>query len=427
MSDTDVVVTGIGLVTPLGIGAAQTWAGLVEGRSAIGPITSFDPRRLHTRIGAEVQDFRPRDFADRRALRLMTREDQFAVAGATLAIDDSGLDLDEVAPEGRALFIGGQKAVSDLSKMAEAMLEGRGEDGVLDRDAFVAKGLPLLPPLFYVEGLQAAGLFYISSKYGMTGANCYFHGTADAGATAIGRGMRALQHGEAEVAVVGGYDVGSGWWNMTRFDGMGVMTERNDLGAAAIRPFDAERDGTVMGEGAAFVVLETADHARARGARVYAALRGFGGGHDAGGQLTPDPDARGLVAALRYSLADAGVGTDQVDYVATHGGGTIKGDASENVGLRNVFGADAERLVCSSVKPATGHLVAGAGALNAAVAALAIHHGVVPPTLNLDTPDPACDLDYTPGAAREMTVDTAIAICRGLEGQNVVLTFTRGG
>ncbi|HUG82919.1 MAG TPA: beta-ketoacyl-[acyl-carrier-protein] synthase family protein [Euzebya sp.] len=419
-----VVVTGLGVLTPLGTGAKATWEAVVAGRTAIGPLTTFDPVNLHTRQGAEISDFTPRDYADRRALKLMTREDRLAVAGATLAIEDSGLDLEGVEAAQVGLYLGGQKAMSDIDKLSDALIAARGDDGTATLRRLTEEGIDKIYPLFYVEGLQAAALFYISAKYGMKGPNCYFHGTADAGATAIGRAQRAIQHGEATVAVAGGFDWACGWWNMSRFDAMGVLSDRNDMGPKAIRPFDRDRTGTLMGEGAAFMVLESEEHARARDARPYAVLAGFGGGHDAGGQLTPDPEGRGLVAALRGAMRDAGGAVDRIDYVAAHGGGTIKGDVTEAVALRTVYGAGAGGLACSSVKPATGHLVAGAGALNAAVSVLAIHHGEVPPTLNLDNPDPACDLDFIPHEARQVPVAASLAIARGLEGQNVALVFT---
>lgn len=417
----DVVITGVGLATGLGVDTTASWEGMLEGRSAIGPLTTFDTEPLHTRQGAEIADFRPRDFADRRALRMMTREDQLAVAGATLAMDDAGLGVDDLDGDMGGLYLGGNKEVSEPERITDGIVAARGPDGTATIERFMAEGKDKVFPLFYVEGLQAAALFYISDKYQLRGANCYYHGTADASATAIGRAARAVRRGEVEVAIAGGFDAPVWWWPMTRMDALGVLSDRNEMGPAAFRPYDVDRSGSIFGEGAAIVVLESADHARARGATPYGRLAGFGGGHDAGRQLTPDPEGRGLVAAMRHALADAG--TDTVSWIAAHGCATRLGDPSETAAIREVFGQ--QTPPASSVKPATGHLVAGAGALNVAVAALAVRHGAVPPTLNLDTPDPTCALDHVPHEAREMPVDHAMALARGLEGQNVALVVSR--
>lgn len=419
-----VVITGVGLVTSLGVGTRETWDGILAGRSGIGRITGFDPSSLRTQLGAETPTLEPRDFADRRSLRLMTREDVFAMAGAALAVEDAGLDLPELAPERVALYLGGHKAVSDPLKVGDALLAARDDDGVATMQRLAADGIPKFFPLFYVEGLQAAAVFYISQKYGLKGPNAYFHGTADAGAAAIGRAFRAVRRGEADVALAGGFDAPVWWWPMSHMDTLGVLTDRNELGAEAFRPYDRERSGSVLGEGAAFVVLEAEAGARARGAEAYAAVAGFGGGHDATGLLTPHPDGRGLAVALRACLRDARTAADEVDYVAAHGCATRKGDPSETAALRDVFASAAEQVAVSSVKPATGHLVAAAGALNVAVAALAVRDGAVPPTLHLTDPDPACALDHVPGEARAQPVDTALALGRGLEGQNVALAVT---
>jgi 3-oxoacyl-[acyl-carrier-protein] synthase II len=244
---------------------------------------------------------------------------------------------------------------------------------------------------------------------------------AEAGAMAIGRGYRAVRRGEADLAVAGGFDDASSWWNMTKFDTLGLLTQRNDLGAAACRPYDEERTGTVLGEGAAFLVLEPEESAKARGARIYAEIAGLGNAYDSHRLITPDPEARGLSRAIEAGLREADSSAPDVDYIAADGTGTHAGDETEARGLRAVFG-DSPDLLASSVKPATGHLIGGAGALNAAVATLAVHHEAVPPTLNLDSPDPACDgIDWVPRESRKTKVRQALALARGLEGQNVAL------
>jgi 3-oxoacyl-[acyl-carrier-protein] synthase II len=259
--------------------------------------------------------------------------------------------------------------------------------------------------------------------HGLKGSNVYFAGTAEAGAEAIGRAYRAVRRGEADVAVAGGFDDASSWWNMTKFDTLGILTQRNELGAAACRPYDADRSGTVLGEGSAFLVLEPAEDAEARGARVYAEIVGLGNAYDARRLITPDPTGRSLAQAIEAALREADAPPRDVGYVATHGSGTRVGDATEARALRTVFGDDGA-FAASSVKPATGHLVGGAGALNAAVAALAVKRGALPPTLNLETPDADCDgVDWVPREARRTEVQQAVALARGLEGQNVALVI----
>lgn len=425
-----VVITGVGLLTALGTGAEATWEGLIAGRSGVRPFELFDPQSLRTRIGAEIPDFEPKKYispSNRRSLRMMTRNDQLALAGATLATDDSGLDLGTVDPERAALFVGSNKEISNPMSLLDGALASRREDGTADYRKLGEEMQSAFYPLFFVEGLQAASLFYISEKYGLKGANTYFAGTADAGATAIGRAYRAVRRGEADVALAGGFDDAVSWWTMTKFDSLGVLTDRNELGPAACRPYDRDHDGSVLGEGSAFVMLEDSEAAQRRGARVYAEITGFGSGFDAYKLLTPHPEGRGLKNAICAALEEAGDQAMPVDYIATHGCATPLGDPSETAGIRGALGHGAERLVASSVKPATGHLVAGAGALNIAVAALAIRHGAVPPTLNLTNPAPGCDLDYAPNEARQMRVTNALALARGLEGQNVALALRATG
>jgi 3-oxoacyl-[acyl-carrier-protein] synthase II len=426
MGDTGrrVAITGVGLLTGLGIGAQDTWEGLLAGASAVRPLERYDPSSLSTQLGAEVRDLRPRDFVEnRRSLRTMTDHDLFNTVAAVLAVRDSGLELGD-DPEGRvALFVGGNKETNDPDKWEEIALAVRRPDGTVDMKRFGEQASSSVAPLFYLEGLQAASLFYISEAFGARGANTYFSGTAEAGLTSIGRGFRAIKRGEADVAIAGGADAPLGWWNMAKLDALGAFTHRNDLGAGACRPYDRDRDGTVPGEGAAYLVLEDLDSARARDAEVYAEVTGFGSATDSGRLITPDPDGAALARATEAALGEARVPIEEIGYVAAEGSGTRAGDVSEARALRGLLGA-ANGIVVSSIKPAVGHLVAGAGAANAAVAALALRRGALPGTLNLEHVDPACaGLDYNPGAAREAQVTGALAVARGWEGQNVVLAL----
>ncbi|MFE2417299.1 beta-ketoacyl-[acyl-carrier-protein] synthase family protein [Streptomyces hokutonensis] len=417
-----VVVTGIGLLTALGEGAAATWEGLLAGRSGIGPLRGYDPAPLRTRIGAQLADFRPERFIHRRSLRMLCRGDQLGVAGASLALDDAGLGGEEELGYRAGLFLGSGKDMPRMDALADGLVSVAGPDGTVDLDRLGRTASSVLAPLFYVEGLQPAALFHISSRHGIRGANDFFAGTADAGSFAIGRAMRAIRRGEADVAVAGGYDEPTSWWTMSKMDGLGVLTGRNELGERAFRPFDREHDGSVFGEGAALLVLEEREHALARGARVYAEIDGFGAGTDCVRPPSSHPRGRGLARAVGHALKDAG--RDPVtDFVAAHGCATVQGDTSEIAALKDALGDTAKAAAITSVKPQTGHLVGAAGALNTAVAALALHHGTIPATLNLEEPAPGCDLDCVRGTPRDASPRTALALARGLEGQAVALSL----
>ena len=417
-----VAVTGVGIVSALGPSTEQTWQRLLRGDSAIRRIGSFDPSSLCTQVGAEIVDFPTADFGLRpRSLRLMTRGDQFAFAAATLAMRDAGWEPASVAGDRVGLYAGGNKEISNPDHLREACLAARATDGTVDVVRFGTVAIDSVYPLFYVEGLPGACLFFISEAYGMTGANAYFAGTAEAGMHAIGAGFRAVRRGEADVALVGGFDEAVTWWNLTKLDAMGILSDRNELGQGACRPYDRDRTGSVLGDGAAFLALEDLDRARERGATIYAEVTGFGRAFDNRGLISPDPDGSEVTDAIHRALGDARTGASEVDYIASHGSATLLGDVSEARGIRRAFVGHADRVVASAVKGGTGHLVAGAGALNAAVAVLATYHGEVPPTLNLDSLDPECELDWTPKVGRSLAITNAIAIARGIEGQAAVV------
>jgi 3-oxoacyl-[acyl-carrier-protein] synthase II len=416
-----VAITGIGLLTPLGVGVEPTWSALLEGTSAVGPIAAYDASSLRTQLGAEIAELKAKEYVSRRHLRTMTRYDVMACVAAELAIRDRGAELPE-DPDGRhALFAASNKEISEPEHFEEVAVAVRDEHGDVDMHRFgeISTGVH---PLFFIEGLQGACLFYISEAYGMRGANTYFAGTAESGLTAIGRGFRAVKRGEADIALAGAGDAPVCWWNMAKIDSLGITTTSNELGAGACRPFDRERDGAVMGEGGAFLVLEELEAARARGARIYAEVTGFGAASDTAHLLTPDPSGAPLGRAIDAALGEAGVAPVDVGYVAAHGSGTVLGDASEARALAGVFAGGGPAV--SSVKPAAGHLIAAAGALNAAVAALAIHNGALPATLNLQQADAAAEgLDLVCGQTREGPIAHALAIARGFEGQNVALAL----
>jgi len=418
-----VAITGVGLCTPLGLDVSETWAGLIDGRSAVASISSYDPSALRTRVGAELGPFKPRDYIEhRRSLRTMTRHDLLTVVAAVLAVRDAGVELEDDADGRVAVFAASGKETSVPENFTDVAVQVRDENGIVDAARFGEVAMRGVPPLFFLEGLQGASLHYLSEAFSLRGANTYFAGTAEASMHAIGRGYRAVRRGEADLALGGGGDAPVNWWNMSKIDALGILTRRNDLGAGACRPYNRDRDGTVMGEGGAFLMLEELSAARARGANVYAEVVGYGAASDVGHYVTPDPHGHAIVQAIDAALREAGAGPADVDYVAAHGSGTRLGDASEAAALRRALGADG--VLASSVKPATGHLVAAAGALNAAVATLAIARGSVPPTLNLEAVDPACaGVDWVPREGRQARVRLALALARGLEGQVVALAM----
>ncbi|WP_331742287.1 beta-ketoacyl-[acyl-carrier-protein] synthase family protein (plasmid) [Streptomyces sp. NBC_00876] len=420
-----VVVTGIGLMTAIGQGAAQTWENLLEGRTGIGPLKAYDPAPLRTGIGAEIHDFDPTDWAKRRTLRMLCRGDQLALAGATLALRDAGLDDVGDLGQRSGLFLGSNKEMPRMDELISQLQAIRAPDGTPDLHKLGRTASSVVAPLFFVEGLQPAAGFHISEKYGIRGANSYFAGTADSGAMAIGRAMRTIRRGEADVVVAGGYDDATGWWAMSKMDGLGVLTTRTELGEEAFRPFDRDRSGSVFGEGAALLVLEDREHALARGAHCYAEVTGFGSGNDCVRPPSPQPRARGLARAISRALADSGGAFPDGSYIAAHGCATRQGDASETLALHDALGTSAKSALISSVKPQTGHLVGGAGALNVAVAALTLDSGVVPATKNLHNPADDCDLDYVPLTPRETRPGNALALARGLEGQAVAIALGR--
>lgn len=416
-----VVITGIGLLTALGAGQRQTWRGLLEGRTGVGPVRGYDPASFRLPLAAEIEDFDPTAYAPRRALRTTTRNDQLAIAGAALAVRDSGLDFAAYDPERAAAFVGGAKETSHL---LTGSLVARGPDGRAGLALLGERAFAVSQPLSSVAGRRSTVLPHLSAAYGLKGPNTCFHGTADASATAIGRAYRSVRSGAAQVALAGGCDDAAPWWAASTMDGLGGLSTRDDLGRRAFRPYDADRSGSVLGEGAAFLVLEEYEAACRRHAHLYAEIRGFGSTLDSARLLAPAEDGAALTTAVRRALEEARTVPEDVDYVATHGCATRLGDLSEARALRAVFGGSRPRPVASSVKPATGHLGAAAGALGAAVAALAIDYGAVPPTLNLDRPDPDCQaLDWVPHQARDLPVRHAVAVARGLEGQQVALAL----
>jgi 3-oxoacyl-[acyl-carrier-protein] synthase II len=403
-----VVVTGIGPVTPVGVGRADFWDALVSGRSGLGEVTLFDASDFPVRIAGEVTEFDPTQWMDRKAARRTDRVVHLAVAAARLAWEDAGNP--SIEPERAAVVVstgvGGLQTMEDQVRI----LAERGPGRV---SAFT---VPAMMPN------AASG--QIAMELGFSGPNACITTACAAGAHGVGEAYRYIKHGMADLAVAGGTEAGVTPLAMAAFAQMQALS-RNPDPARASRPFDAGRDGFVIAEAAGILILEEEERARARGATIYAELAGYGTSADAFHITQPEPQGAGAVIAMQMALTDAGEEAEAVDYINAHGTSTQLNDAAETRAVKKALGDHAHRVAISSTKSMTGHMVGAAGAAEAAVAALAIHEGVIPPTMNYETPDPECDLDYVPNEARTREVRLALSNAFGFGGQNAVLALRR--
>src|SRR5256884_5037200 len=402
-----VVVSGLGAVTPLGADPPPGGRRLRAGESGAGPLTAFPADGQPVRIACEASEFEPERWLDREALDRLDRVAQFAVAAARMAEADAGLQI-AGEPERVGASIGtAQGGLSSLeSSYGELLESGRIEHSWMEA---------------FLPSRAAAA---VSLELGTRGPLCAPCTACAASAMAVGDGYDAIRLGRAEVMLCGGAEAGISELSLAGFAAMRALSRRNDDPARASRPFDADRDGFVMGEGAAVLVLEEAEHARARGATVYAELAGYGMSSDAFHMTEPDPHGMGQARAVASALADAGLGPDDVDYVNAHASSTGIGDATETAALKRALGEEKARSIpISSIKGATGHCLGAAGAVEAAATVLALRDDVVPPTINYETPDPQCDLDYVPNEARRLPVRVAMSNSFGFGGHNAVLVF----
>ena len=406
-----VVVTGLGVITPLGACLQKTWEALLKGVSGIGPIEHFDASAYGCRIGAMVRDFDPGDYMDRKEVKRLARFSQFAVAGAVMAIEDAGLPITPQSAERIGCLLGvGLGGLSMLEESHEKLLRA-GPDRVS----------PMLWPTVIPN--MASG--QVCLRFGLHGPNSVVSTACAAGTHAIGDAYRLIQRGDADAMLTGGCESALTPLGLAGFCNMRALSSRNDEPQRASRPFDAERDGFVMGEGAGILVLEELEQARRRGASIYAEVIGYGMSADAYHVTQPDPKARGVVLCMQRTLQDAGVAPGEVDYINAHGTSTPYNDRCETLAIREVFGEHAYRLAVSSTKSMTGHLFGGAGGVEAAFSVLSITHSVAPPTINLETPDPECDLDYVPHKARYKPVRVAMSNSFGFGGTNASMIFAK--
>jgi 3-oxoacyl-[acyl-carrier-protein] synthase II len=406
-----VVITGIGVISPLGLDAPSTWSALVAGRSGIGPITKFDVSAFTCRIGGEVRHFDPANYMDRKDVKKMDTFIHFAIAASREAMTDAGLRIDADNAERVGVYIG--SGIGGMPLFEET------------HKAYLEKGPRKISP-FFIPGMivnLAAG--HVSILYGAKGPNLACATACATGNHAIGEAMRLIREDYVDAMIAGGTDAVIVPLAVGGFCSMKALSTRNDEPERASRPFDAGRDGFVIGEGAGILIVEERGHAIARGAPIYAELAGYGLSGDAYHISAPSVNGEGAARAMRGAIKDSGIPVQEIDYINAHGTSTPVGDTIETLAVKTVFGARAHEIAFASTKSMTGHLLGAAGGLESAVTALAIRDGIVPPTINYETPDPSCDLDCVPNTARRMPIRAALNNSFGFGGTNASLLMTR--
>ncbi|HHL40078.1 MAG TPA: beta-ketoacyl-[acyl-carrier-protein] synthase II [Deltaproteobacteria bacterium] len=404
-----VVVTGLGIICPLGTGTDAVWEAAREGRSGIGPITRFDASGFPVRIAGEVPRFDPSPFIPRKDLKKMDLFIQYAMAASLMAFEDSGLVIDEDNAERVGVYIGaGMGGLPAIEHWHNVMLE---------------KGPERLTPFFIPMVIINLASGQVSIRLGAKGPNSCAVTACATGTHSIGDAAKLIERGAADVMIAGGAESTITPLCIAGFNAMKALSRRNDEPRRASRPFDAERDGFVVGEGAGVMVLEEYGHARKRGARIYAELVGYGLNSDAFHMTTPSEGGEGAARCMEMALEDGRLNPEDIDYINAHGTSTYYNDMYETMAVKRVFGDHARRLMMSSTKSMTGHLLGAAGGIEAVFTVKALHDGVVPPTVNYENPDPDCDLDYVPNSARGARLRAAISNSFGFGGTNAVLAF----
>ena len=406
-----VVVTGVGLVSPVGIGTEETWKGLLAGRSGAAPITLFDASRHSTRFACEVKGFDPLDWIEKKQVKKMDRFIQFAVAASDLALKDAALPVPIADADRMGVIIGsGIGGFETIAREHEALLKG---------------GPRRISPFFIPAVIVNLAAGWVSIRTGAKGPNSATCTACTSGAHAIGDSYRLIQHGDTDAMITGGSEAAVTALGVGGFCAMRALSTRNDEPERASRPFDRDRDGFVIGEGAGILVLEELEHARRRRARILCEIVGYGMSGDAFHISAPSEDGDGAIRVMRAALADAGVEPSVVDYVNVHGTSTPRGDVGETIAMKAVFGEHAHKMAISSTKSMIGHLLGASGGVEAGLSALVLRDQIMPPTINLENPDPECDLDYVPNEARKVEVQYALSNSFGFGGTNGALLFKR--
>jgi len=406
------VVTGVGVVTSLGRKVDVFWDRIVRGDSGVGPITLFDVSGYRVQFGGQVHwEPENEDICTAKDLKRLDRFTQFAIGAAKDAAADSGIDFSKEEPYRCGVVIGsGIGGLWEFETQEERMLH---------------KGIDKVSPFTIPKLMVNSASGHVSALYGAKGPNFAVATACASAANSIGSALRAIQYGDADVMITGASEAALTPIGLAGFQNMRALSFRGDAPQQASRPFDVDRDGFVLAEGAGVIVIEELEHARRRGARIYAELKGYGASGDAGHITQPDEEGRGGAHAMTMALQDAGIGPEAVDYINAHGTSTPLGDVAETKAVKRVFGGHAKRLAISSTKSNLGHTLGASGGIEAVVCSLTISRGVITPTINLDTPDPECDLDYVPKVARDAKVDVAMSNSFGFGGHNGSLVFAR--
>ncbi len=411
MSKRRVVVTGLGIVSPLGNDLATSWDGIVNGRSGIGPITHFDPSAFTTRIAGEVRDFDIGKWVSPKDARKMEEFIHYGVAASLMAMEDAGLTVDDSNAERIGALIG--SGIGGLLGIEEQTIK------------FHEGGPRKISPFYVPSTIINMLPGQVSLLTGIKGPNFSAVSACATSNHSIGMAMRMIQYGDADVMIAGGAERGSSPTSVGGFCAMKAMSTRNDDPTRASRPWDKDRDGFVLGDGAGILVLEEYEYAKARGARIYCELAGFGASSDAFHMTAPSEDGEGPARCMVAALKDAGVGVDAVGYLNAHGTSTPLGDVAETRAIKRALGDHAYKTMVSSTKSMTGHLLGAAGGAEAIFSVMALHEGIIPPTINLEAPGEGCDLDYVPNEARQAKVDVAVSNGFGFGGTNGTLVFKR--
>jgi 3-oxoacyl-[acyl-carrier-protein] synthase II len=414
------------MVTPLGRDLESTWSALQEGRSGVGPISLFDADTFPTRIAAEAKDFQLESYiddADR--WREYCRNTKFAIAAARMAIDHSGLETMRDLDRSRfGVYLGSGEGQQDFPRFVE-LVHRTARQGKVDTSAFTSQGLRMLHPIREAEQEPGTPAGHLASIFGARGPNANCLTACAASSQAIGEAFEILRRGDADVMLSGGTHSMIHPFGVTGFNLLTALSTRNDEPARASRPFDRDRDGFILGEGAGMLVLEEEEHARNRGAKIWGEIIGYGSTADAFRITDSHDEGRGAIACMREALSGAGIAPEDVDYINAHGTSTAVNDSIETLAIKRTFGETAYKVPISSTKSMMGHLIAAAGSVEAIVCLLSIRDGVLPPTINLDNPGPDCDLDYIPHVARRKAVDVALTNSFGFGGQNIALILRR--
>jgi 3-oxoacyl-[acyl-carrier-protein] synthase II len=415
-----VVVTGIGCVTPLGTRPEQLWENLLAGKSGVGPTTLFDAGNFPTRIAAEVRDWSMADEQeDPQVWSQRSRHSQFAVGAAKQAVLDAGI-LGHIEPTRWGVYLGAGEGQQDFLRFGQIMTRATAS-GDFSLKTFVENGLAILDPVAELEQEPNMPSGYVAGMFDVQGPNANCLTACAASSQAIGEATEIIRRGETDAMISGGAHSMIHPFGVSGFNLLTALSERNDEPERASRPFDLHRDGFVLGEGGAMVVLEELEHARARGAHIYGEVVGYGTTADAFRITDTHPEGRGAISCMKMALADAGLQPDAIGYINAHGTSTAVNDKVESLAIRQTFGDHADRLGVSSTKSMTGHLIAAAGATELIICLLALRDQILPPTINYETPDPSCDLDYIPNEARQADCDTALSNSFGFGGQNISL------